>query len=79
MTPRAIRAELILRGVLQQDIAARLHVNHSAVANTIAGRIKSERIRAAVARAIGRSVDEVWPDAAPTVTQDSKPRRAGNG
>ena len=79
MSPQAIRAELILFGVQQKDIAARLHVHRSAVANTIAGRIASQRIRDAVARAIRRSVQELWPNAKPPVTEDTTTDKASNG
>lgn len=62
MTPREIRAELILRGINQRSIADQLGVSESAVSHVISGRKRSDRIRRAVARALGKPVHRVFPD-----------------
>ena len=62
MTPREIRAELILRGINQRQIAAQLGVSESIISHVISGRRRSDRIRRAIARALGKPVHRVFPD-----------------
>jgi len=64
MTPREIRAEMVLRGVKLKDIANRAGVTVGAVHLTIysVGRNKGRRIRPFIAEAIDRKVSEIWPD-----------------
>jgi len=64
MTPREIRAELIRLGVQVKEIAQQAGVTPSAVSQTIAqyGLYKGYRLRPYIARAIGRSEGEIWPD-----------------
>lgn len=64
MTSRAIRAEMVLRGVKLKDIADRAGVSISAVHQVIysVGRNKGYRIRPYIAEAIGKTVKEIWPD-----------------
>ncbi|OUN00482.1 MAG: hypothetical protein BAA04_08260 [Firmicutes bacterium ZCTH02-B6] len=61
MTPREIRAALILRGVKQRDVAQELGVSEAIVSQVISRKRTSERIERAIARAIGRPVHEVFP------------------
>lgn len=61
MNPREIRAQLILRGIRQQDIADQLGVRASSVSQVIDRKARSARIERAIARAIGRPVHEVFP------------------
>ena len=64
MKPREIRAELIRLGIQVKEIAQQAGVTPSAVSQTIAqyGLYKGYRLRPYIARAIGRSEDEIWPD-----------------
>lgn len=66
MSPREIKAELILRGVSVQEIAKAAGVTQPAVTQTIyqykGNSFKGYRIREYIAQALGRSVDEIWPD-----------------
>lgn len=66
MTPREIKAELVLRGVTMGEIAKRAGVTRPAVSQTIYQyeyrTFKGRRIRLYIAEAIGRSVSEIWPD-----------------
>lgn len=66
MTPREIRAELMLRGVTVKQIAAEAGVTSGAVTQTISqyngNSFKGYRIRGFIARALGRTVNEIWPD-----------------
>lgn len=66
MTPKEIRAEMILRGVKLGDIAKETGVSQGYVHQVIysVGRNKGYRIRPYIARSIGKTVDEVWPDGA---------------
>jgi len=61
VTPREIRAALILRGVKQRDVAQELGVAEAIVSQVISRKRTSERIERAIARAIGRPVHEVFP------------------
>lgn len=64
MTPREIRAAMVLRGVKLKDIASEAGVTTGFVHQVIysIGRNKGYRIRPYIAKAIGKTVDEVWPD-----------------
>lgn len=61
MTPNQIRAEMMLKNIRPVDIARRLNVTRSAVTNVIKGVKTSQRIRTAIAEAIGKDVDAIWP------------------
>lgn len=61
MSPREIRAELMLRGIKQQEIADSLGVSASHVSHVIDGKRTSERVQRAIAKAIGRPVHQVFP------------------
>lgn len=61
MTPNQIRAEMMLKNIRPVDIARRLNVTRSAVTNVIKGVKTSQRIREAIAEAIGKDVEALWP------------------
>ena len=55
------KAELARRGVRQSDIARALDVSDTAVSDVVIGRSRSARIEQAIAAALGRAVEEVFP------------------
>ncbi len=59
---KKIRMKMILNDVSGAEIARNLGVDRSAVSKTIKGKIKSYRLRKAIADAIGCKVTELWPD-----------------
>jgi len=61
MTPNEIRAALILNEVKVIDIAKSLCLKHSNVSVVISGGKSTPRVRQAIADAIGRPVNEVFP------------------
>lgn len=65
MTPREIRAAMVLRGVKIKDIAEEAGVTPAYVHHTIngTGRNKGYRIRPYIAKAIGKKEEEIWPGA----------------
>lgn len=64
MTSREIKAALVLKGVKPKNIAARLGVSPAAVTRVIQSQSVSARIRLAVAQAIGKKVNDIWPEQA---------------
>ncbi|WP_287962504.1 helix-turn-helix domain-containing protein [Alcanivorax sp.] len=62
LTPAEIKAALLLRGVSQTEIAEAARVERSRVSEVINGRRTTRRIREAVAKALGRDVEAIWPD-----------------
>lgn len=56
-----IRAEMAARGIKVKDIAAELRVRGAAVSQVIHGSTVSARIQNAIASALGKPVDEVFP------------------
>jgi lambda repressor-like predicted transcriptional regulator len=61
--PVQIRVELIKKGVSQSALARELGVWPSTIGKIIDGLSASDRIRRAIAAAIGRDVREIWPSA----------------
>jgi lambda repressor-like predicted transcriptional regulator len=61
MDPKEITRQLKGKGYSVAAIAASLGVASPTVSQTIHGRTVSARIRAAIAEALGRSVEEIWP------------------
>jgi len=59
--PIEIKIALIRANVLQSKIARKLGVSKVIVTNVIKGRRTSMRVRKAIARAVGRRVEELWP------------------
>jgi lambda repressor-like predicted transcriptional regulator len=66
MTPKEIKAALILRGVSIKEIAETAGVTSGAVSQTIyqyrRNGYRGLRIRKFIALALNRRVDEIWPD-----------------
>lgn len=62
MRPEEIKARLILRGITQAEIARRLKVSRGAISQVISGRERNQRIRKAIARALGLKVSDIWPE-----------------
>jgi lambda repressor-like predicted transcriptional regulator len=64
MTPQEIRAAMLLNGVKLKDIAGEAGVSvgriHQVIYNT--GRNRGYRIRPFIAKAIGKKVEDIWPD-----------------
>lgn len=61
MHPEDIKAAMRKNGVKASDLARHLGVSQMSVSNTVRGHIKSRRIADAVAKIVGRTVDEIWP------------------
>lgn len=64
MTPKEIRAELVLRGITVREIAKLVGVTGSAVSQTICQntRYKGRKIRPFIALALNKKVSDIWPD-----------------
>ncbi|HWP96444.1 MAG TPA: helix-turn-helix domain-containing protein [Syntrophomonadaceae bacterium] len=66
MSPREIKAELILRGISVKEIAETAGVTSPAVTQTInhqkGSSFKGYRIREVIAKALGKPVNDIWPD-----------------
>lgn len=62
MTPNEIRGAMVTAGTTGRAIAKKFNISGQAVSNVIYGKSKSPRVRAAIANAISRQVDEIWPD-----------------
>ncbi len=62
MTPAEIKAALLLRGISQAEIAEVIGCSRDLVSHVINGRRTTRRIREAVAKALGRDVEAIWPD-----------------
>jgi transcriptional regulator with XRE-family HTH domain len=62
MTPNQQRAELMLRGIKMKEIARNLGIRAQHVSAVIAGTRRTPYVQAAIANAIGKPVDEVFPE-----------------
>ena len=62
MTPQQIRASLILAGITGKKIAESVGMSPQAVSLAIYGKYKNPRIKKAIAEAVGRPYEDVWPD-----------------
>lgn len=62
MHSEEIKAALRMRGFTQVMLAEELDVAPSSVAQTISGRIRSDRIQARISQIIGKSTKTIWPD-----------------
>lgn len=61
MRPREIKAELVLREKKIKSVAGELNIAASSVSQVISGAKKTRYVQEAIAKAIGKSVDEVFP------------------
>ena len=59
--PIEIKIDLIRANILQSQIARKLGVSKVIITNVIKGRRTSRRVKKAIAKAIGRRVEELWP------------------
>lgn len=66
MSPREIKAELILRGITLRQIAKLAGVTPAAVSQAIYQydyiRYKGQRIKQYIALALNRKESDIWPD-----------------
>jgi DNA-binding XRE family transcriptional regulator len=70
--PLKIRSELVAMGVTNSHIAKELGVSRQAVTQTIYNESKSRRIRLAIAEALQRPVEQVWPDEDPATPAERR-------
>ena len=61
LTPRERKAALLLSGKRYEDVAASIGASKGAISLVMNDRMRSERIEAAIAQAIARTRDEVFP------------------
>jgi|GEM_PF-2769920 len=61
LTGRQIKSELVARGISMASIARALGVSRVTVSIVVSQRGKSLRIQQAVARAVGRPLEDVFP------------------
>ncbi|MBI3584239.1 MAG: helix-turn-helix domain-containing protein [Nitrospinae bacterium] len=59
---KKIRIEMVKKGIKGAAIARRIGVCRSAINKTITGRIKSHKLRKAIADEIGLPIAELWPE-----------------
>jgi lambda repressor-like predicted transcriptional regulator len=64
MKPNEIKAALMLNGKQAAEIARKLNLTRGHVSNVINGHTRNRRVEAEIAAAIGKRLDEVWPDRA---------------
>lgn len=57
---RKVKALMVLKGVKNLDIAREMHVSKTWVSLVLCGHKRSDRIRKAIADAVGMDVEEVW-------------------
>ena len=67
MTPLEIKIELLKAGISIRQLARQEGVSHTAMSYTIHGVNKGRRLREAVAQAIGKSIEEIWPPRSKTI------------
>lgn len=60
--PQDIKAELVRRDITQTEIALALGKSRTAVQKVILGELVSDAIRQEIARRLGVSAEEIWPD-----------------
>lgn len=53
---------MVFHGIKQRAIAQKCGVTEAAVSWVVMGRNKSKRIRSAIAEAVGRKAEELWPE-----------------
>ncbi len=62
MKPIEIKILLMRKGISQRDVSRKLGVSDEAISRTIWGKLKSARLRAGIAKALGKEVTDLWPD-----------------
>ena len=59
---RKIKALMVLQGLQNKQIAKKLRVTPTWVSLVVCGHRRSDRVRGAIASALGMSVAELWPE-----------------
>ena len=67
MTPLEIKIELLKAGISIRQLARQEGVSHTAMSYTIHGVNKGLRLRQAIARALGKRIEDIWPPQAKTI------------
>ena len=62
MSSRQIKALIVLNGTSLTEIARTTGVTRQWVSMVVNGHKKSKRVRKAIAVAVGKSVEELWPN-----------------
>lgn len=62
MHPEIIKAMIKMQGLNSADIARHLNVSAASVHNVIHGKFKSNRIAGVIAKTIGKSKVDLWPE-----------------
>lgn len=68
---REIKAMMVLKGVKQVDICRKLKVTPAAVSRVVSGK-KMTKVREAIADALGKRVEDLWPDASANLERKRK-------
>lgn len=58
---REVKSLMVLRGVKQIDICRKLEVTPGAISMVVSGKRGSPRLRQAIASALGKRVEDLWP------------------
>ncbi len=61
MKPIEIKILLLRAGVTQANIGRKVGVSRSFINQIIKGQRQTKRVRMAIAKAVGRRVEELWP------------------
>jgi lambda repressor-like predicted transcriptional regulator len=62
-SPQKIHSQLVLRGLTHLDVATAAGMTRAVISMTIQGDRKGLRARQAIAQALGKPVETIWPDA----------------
>lgn len=65
MHPQMIRAELRIKGKTIKSLAEEVGVSATSISLVIDGRATSARIKAALAKELGKQVADIWPNGSP--------------
>jgi transcriptional regulator with XRE-family HTH domain len=57
---RRVKAEMALRGLSNRELARRVGVTEGWLSKVVHGRVKSPRVREAIARELGVPVKKLW-------------------
>jgi lambda repressor-like predicted transcriptional regulator len=72
MHPELIKAEMRMRGVTPAALADELGISRVSVSSVVSGQQKSRRVMEAVAKLIGKPVNQIWPEEKPSALRRSK-------
>ena len=67
MTPLEIKIELLKAGISIRQLARQEGVSHTAMSYTIHSVNKGLRLRQAIARALGKRIEDIWPPQGKTI------------